>query len=244
MDINPIGESTVFEVIPYRSRPKLERFMRYLSVWAHFQQIRELELSRLSLEELVGKVFQFCDSFFAPIQIQSEILEALQEVRRLRPKYIVEVGTAGGGTLLLWSRVAHPEATIVTIDLPGAKFGGGSSYLRVPLLRRLPLRGQTLHIIRGDSHHPQTVERTKGYLRGNPADFLFIDADHTESGVRSDYSMYSPLVRKGGMIAFHDIAITLPEYGVRTLWSELKTRHQTRDVLGKSTPVGIGLLYV
>lgn len=231
-------------MIPYRSRPFSERLVRYLSVWAHLHQIRDLDLNRLSIEELVEQVFQFCDNFFAPIQIQNELVEALREIRRLRPKYIVEVGTAGGGTLLLLSRVADPEATIVTIDLPGGQFGGGSSYLRVPLLRRLPLPGQTLHIIRGDSHNPQTVKLTKNYLRGNPADFLFIDADHTESGVRSDYAMYSPLVRKGGMIGFHDIAITLPEYGVRTLWSELRNQHQTRDIIEEPTPVGIGLLYV
>jgi hypothetical protein len=34
---------------------------------------------------------------------------------------------------------------------------------------------------------------------------LFIDGDHTYEGVRRDFEMYSPLVRKGGIIAFHDI---------------------------------------
>jgi predicted O-methyltransferase YrrM len=88
------------------------------------------------------------------------------------------------------------------------------------------------------------VDLTKSYLKGNAADFLFIDADHTAKGVRADYSLYSPLVRKGGIIAFHDIAITNAEYGVRALWGELKEKHQTRDILGKPRPYGIGLLYV
>ena len=74
-------------------------------------------------------------------------------------------------------------------------------------------------------------------------DFLFIDADHTAQGVRADYRLYSPLVRKGGMIAFHDIGITLPEYGVRAVWQELKEQHQTRDILGTPIAYGIGLLY-
>ena len=198
------------------------RLARYASAWANFQQIRNLSLERQSLQEVLDQVFEYSGGFFEPIQRRSEILEALQEVRKLRPKHIVEVGTAGGGTLLLWSRVADPNATIVTIDLPGGEFGGGSSYLRVPLFRRLPLPTQTLHLIRGDSHQQATVELTKSYLGGNLADFLFIDADHTEAGVRADYSMYSPLVRKGGMIGFHDIAITRPEYGVRKLWGELE----------------------
>lgn len=220
------------------------RLARYLSAWANFGQIRGLNLEHQSLEELVDRAFQFSGGFFEPVQIKSEIVEALREIRELRPKYIVEVGTAGGGTLLLWSRIADPHATIVTIDLPGGEFGGGSSYLRVPLFRRLPLPTQTLHLIRGDSHQQSTVELTKSYLRGNQADFLFIDADHTESGVRTDYALYSPLVRKGGMIAFHDIAITRPEYGVRKLWKELQTQHRTRDITGEPVAYGIGLLYV
>jgi len=220
------------------------RLARYLSAWVRFDQIRDLSLERQSLEDLVERVFCFSGGFFEPVQVQAEILEALREVCKLRPKFIVEVGTAGGGTLLLWSRVADPNATIVSIDLPGGEFGGGSSNLRIPLFRRLPLPTQTLHLIRGDSHSPENLELTKTYLRGNPADFLFIDADHTEFGVRSDYRMYSPLVRKGGIIAFHDIAITRPEYGVRKLWAELKTENKTRDIIGAPAAYGIGLLYL
>jgi len=221
----------------------LWRLTRYTSAWVGLHRIRNLDLRRQSLEHVVDEVFDFAGGFFEPVQIRSEILEALREVRELRPKYIVEVGTAGGGTLLLWSRVADPEATIVTIDLPGGEFGGGSSYLRVPLFRKLPLPGQTLHLIRGDSHDRKTLELTKTYLQGHSADFLFIDADHTERGVRADYDMYSPLVREGGLIGFHDIAITRPEYGVRTLWHELKAHHRTRDIVGEPLAYGIGLLY-
>lgn len=218
------------------------RLARYLSVWAQFNQIRELDLRRQSLDEVVDRVFTFGCGFFEPIQIRSEILGALREIQKLRPRYIVEVGTAGGGSLLLWSRVADPEATIVTLDLPGGEFGGGSSKLRVPLFRRLPLPTQTLHLIRDDSHNPATLDLTRKYLGGNAVDFLFIDADHTPEGVRADYSMYSPLVRPGGIIGFHDIAITRPEYGVRALWAELKESHQTQEFFGEPLAYGIGLL--
>lgn len=218
------------------------RLARYAAAWAQLGKIRNLSLENHSLEQIVDQVFSYAGGFFAPIQIREEILEALEEVRKLRPRYIVEVGTAGGGTMLLWLRVAHPQATIVTIDLPGGDFGGGSSPLRVPLFRRLGLPGQTIHLIRGDSHNPATVELTRKYLDGHEADFLFIDADHTEKGVRSDYAMYSPLVRTGGLIAFHDIAITNPEYGVRTLWRELSV-NPSRAILADPRPYGIGILY-
>jgi predicted O-methyltransferase YrrM len=222
----------------------VRRFTRYLSVWANFHKIEALDIEHYSMEALVHEVMNFSNGFFAPFQVEAEIVEALEEIRKLKPRYIVEVGTAGGGTLLLWSRVADPQATIVSIDLPGGDFGGGSSYLRVPLFRKLPRSGQTLHIIRGNSQTQETVNLTKSYLKGNAADFLFIDADHTATGVRTDYQLYSPLVRKGGIIAFHDIAITNPEYGVRALWQELKAAHCTRDILGTPRPFGIGLLYV
>ena len=55
-------------------------------------------------------------------------------------------------------------------------------------------------------------------------DFLFIDGDHTYEGVKSDFEMYSPLVRSGGLIALHDI-VPGPEGcvgGVPKYWSELK----------------------
>lgn len=209
----------------------------------HLDRIRNLTLEKCSLEEVVDTVFAYADGFFAPIQIREEIIEALEQIRQLRPRYIVEVGTAGGGTMLLWLRVAHPEATIVTIDLPGGEFGGGSSPLRVPLFRRLGLPGQTIHLIRGDSHAAATIEKTRQYLAGNAVDFLFIDADHTEAGVRADYKMYSPLVRSDGMIAFHDIAIKNPEYGVKALWNELSATTPSRAILGNPLAYGIGLLY-
>jgi predicted O-methyltransferase YrrM len=208
----------------------------------HFDQIRNLTLDKYPLEEVVDRAFAFSGGFFAPIQIREEIIEALEQVRQLQPRYIVEVGTAGGGTMLLWLRVAHPEATIVTIDLPGGEFGGGSSPLRVPLFRRLGLQGQTIHLIRGDSHDPATLELVRRHLGKNAADFLFIDADHTEAGVRADYKMYSPLVRPGGMIAFHDIAIKNPTYGVKKLWEELSAVKSSRAILGSPVAYGIGLL--
>jgi predicted O-methyltransferase YrrM len=38
----------------------------------------------------------------------------------------------------------------------------------------------------------------------DPIDFLFLDGDHTEKGVFKDWEFYSPLVKKGGLVALHD----------------------------------------
>ena len=40
-----------------------------------------------------------------------------------------------------------------------------------------------------------------------PIDFLFIDGDHSEAGVRQDWDSWHPFVIQGGVVAFHDAAV-------------------------------------
>ena len=40
---------------------------------------------------------------------------------------------------------------------------------------------------------------------GGPLDFVLIDGDHSEAGVRSDFRLIAPWVKTGGLIAFHDL---------------------------------------
>jgi predicted O-methyltransferase YrrM len=51
----------------------------------------------------------------------------------------------------------------------------------------------------------------KNILDDRKVDFLFIDGDHTYEGVTRDFEMYSPLVKRGGIIAIHDIVPASPE---------------------------------
>jgi hypothetical protein len=59
--------------------------------------------------------------------------------------------------------------------------------------------------------------------------------------------MYSPLVRPGGLIAFHDIneSAYVPGNQVHRFWRELKTRYATREYIDQNWPgggMGIGVL--
>ncbi len=60
-------------------------------------------------------------------------------------------------------------------------------------------------LVHGNSAHRETVKLCKTYS-GGKLDFLFIDGDHSYNGIHSDYMLYRDLVRKGGIIAFHDTA--------------------------------------
>ena len=74
---------------------------------------------------------------------------------------------------------------------------------------------------------------------------MFIDGDHSYDGVRSDYEMYAPLVRNGGLVAFHDIVEGRPEWvgGVPQLWREIKNDSATEFVKDHGQGgYGIGVL--
>lgn len=161
----------------------------------------------------------------APNQVRSELREFLRLVQELRPRAVVEIGTALGGTLFLLTRAAAPDATIVSIDLSGdVRFGGGRVAQRGPLFEAFALDEQAVSFLAGDSHDPEMRKRVEASLRGRPVDLLMIDGDHTEEGVRRDFDLYSDLVRPGGVIAFHDIVDGRPDLvgGVPRFWRSVK----------------------
>ncbi len=83
---------------------------------------------------------------------------------------------------------------------------------------------------------------------GRPLDYLFIDGDHRYEGVKKDFEMYSPLVKKGGVIAVSDIVEGNEERagGVPQFWREIKSgyRHQELIEDPEQGGHGIGVLYV
>ncbi len=184
-----------------------------------------------------------------PRQNSAEIEKLYKAVCDLSPGTILEIGTARGGTLYLWTQAAADNATIVSIDLPGGKFGGAYPSARIPFYHSFSKGNQKLHLIRNDSHSTKTLEMVKKYFSGQKIDFAFIDGDHTYEGVRSDFSLYVPLVRKGGIIALHDILprTDLPDIQVSRFWNEIKHQYNFVEIIGpegSGRKIGIGLIYV
>jgi FkbM family methyltransferase len=157
------------------------------------------------------------------------LIELLQDERLMT---VVEIGTAHGGTLLVWCRLAAPDATIVSIDLPGGPFGG-LQVDRTPSLEPLAGPGQTLHLLRMDSGRQGTRREVERILKHRQIDLLFIDGDHSYYGVRTDFQLYGPLVRDGGLIVFHDInsSSSDPAVEVRRVWQQLKRTYEWREIV-------------
>ena len=196
------------------------------------------------LEELVD-ISMSCPAIQSQ-QIRSEFLELARVVRDLNCRYIMEIGTYRGGTLFVFSHLAVPQATVISLDLHFTVFGKLCRALQRPLLHRFVRNGKSLVLVRKDSHSPETLDIIRNALQGHSLDFLFIDGDHSYDGVRQDFTMYSPLVRQGGLIAFHDIARPMGTCEVQRLWKELHPAYEHWEFIYQTgnQAMGIGVLRV
>lgn len=183
-----------------------------------------------------------------PIQVHSELVALLGLVQKRKPKRILEIGTAHGGTLYLLARAAAPDALLLSIDLPNGPFGRGYPNWKLALFRSFAGKGQTIRFLRDNSHHktaPAWVERALG---AEKLDFLLIDGDHTYQGVKQDWEMYSPLVQTGAMVVFHDIVPGTEKRvgGVPRFWQELKLKYPHRELVESwdQNGFGIGILFI
>ena len=162
---------------------------------------QKLELSFLS--EAHKKLYDV-RCYQSPLEMES----LLNLLTYHKIETIVEIGSCHGGTANIW-RMMYPQADIVCIDL--------NFNLWLP---DIPVKR-----IVGDT----TDERTKNLLRlhldGKQIDFLFIDGDHNYESCKSDWEMYSPLVREGGIIAFHDVMVL---QGVKDVFAEIQAKKKIR----------------
>jgi predicted O-methyltransferase YrrM len=206
------------------------------------------ELSFHSRPRTPEAAVDFCvDRPILMTQVRSEIIELGKILQASAPMRSLEIGTAYGGTLFLLCTVSPPGAQIISVDLRRGQFGGGYPRRKIPLFRKFPKNGQELHLIQGDSHSAATKDRVKQILNCEPLDYLFIDGDHTYAGAKQDFEMYSPLVRSGGMIAFHDIAAHDKDLNcdVANFWNEIKSRFEYREIIEAREQgwAGLGIVY-
>lgn len=149
---------------------------------------------------------------------------------------ILEIGARQGGTAAVWASLPTWQQTnpvpVVVIDQETERVA----------LRRLERDLRVISII-GDSHDPLTLTAAKHYFCGTYG-MLFLDGDHSARGVQQDVDDYSPLVRPGGLVVFHDIVDT-PHmrshgHGVCDVWQALPGE-KTEFLLGDAPWGGIGV---
>lgn len=212
----------VYEIAPkqvniYRNYRKLKK------------EVINLQQKSSGSKDLSMKVKAVTNSkLFRSEQKSSEIFCFLEYIKSIKPRFICEIGSSRGGTLFLFCQISQPNSHIYSIDII-------YPIERRLIYRRFQKKNQKISCIQADSQKEKTVSILKKMLGDSSIDILFIDGDHSFDGVMSDFKMYSPLVRKGGIIAFHDI---VPDYKMRygitsnskvgdvpLFWSQLKQQH-------------------
>jgi len=222
-----------------RIRPGLERRLIRLAAKVLPPRLR-------SAKQLAREALQH-----GAVQKPAEFSPLLKLLRKRPPRTIVEIGTAAGGTLYAFCKIAPAGSLVVSIDLPGGEFGGGYGEDQIPSLRTFASKGQSLHFLRCDSHAESTRQAVLDILAGRRVDFLFIDGDHSYEGVARDFEMYAPLVANGGVVAFHDIVPhpKLPECEVDRFWDDIKRKYPHHEYVqpgdwGWGPWGGIGVLEI
>ncbi len=151
---------------------------------------------------------------YGAVQDAVELAHLLDLVRAEEPMTLLEVGSWLGGTLWAFGQAAPAGATLISVDRDQSR-------------RRMGRQDQRIELVQGDSQSDVTRDRVADLAYG--FDFLFIDADHRLDGVTRDHQLYSALVNRGGVVAFHDICQTNPEHvaaedvcEVDQLWAQLR----------------------
>lgn len=205
-------------------------------------------LATMGRKESAEVVSFVCENnVIGALQVKGELSRLAEIIAERRPMRILEIGTARGGTLCLLSKLAAPNATIISADLPGGEFGGGYAWFYIPIFKMFVRQPQKLHLIRGDSHSAEVQSAVRDVLGREKLDLLFIDGDHSYTGVKQDFENYMPMVARGGVIALHDIAEHVDQTcEVARFWNELKSQYQTEEIIEDRQQgwAGIGVVYV
>lgn len=192
---------------------------------------------------LASFAYTMCSGLIMPQQKSGEIVRLLKHLRKRPPGRLVEIGTANGGTLLMLTRIARDDATIVSVSLPGEREAEEPAQR---LFQSFALPTQELSLLRRDSHDLATRDEVVRLVGAQGLDFLFIDGDHSYAGVKQDFELYAPLVRPGGMVAINDIVRHHPEAEchVDDFWCELRRDHVCWEIVDGPSPswAGIGVV--
>lgn len=173
------------------------------------------------------------------VQLQEELDWLLGIYRKMAPRRMLEIGAHAGGTLWHWMYAAEPGAHFTVVSLDATP--------HIPLwISWANERGHGLEVRDADSTEAESV----AWMGIDaPYDFAFIDGSHAYDDVRQDWANVRKLMRKGGVVAFHDITDSAIDgmVGVPRLWREIKANKKIKTDEKIALPdqfCGIGVVYL
>ena len=112
--------------------------------------LKKIKNKEYDVKNLMDDLFSKKLSLIQPWQYQNEFSQLLDQYYSIRPKNVMEIGTANGGTLFAHCKLGQHEAKIISVDLPGGKFGGGYPDWKTPIYQEFAKSGQQLDLIRAN----------------------------------------------------------------------------------------------
>jgi predicted O-methyltransferase YrrM len=184
-----------------------------------------------------------------PVELYQNKLEFEQLLDLLNSrniKSVLEIGSMFGGTAWYWLNNLHITSLTIIDALVSAEDSRYAEQLRchnVLWKEWCNAHNCELNVFTGYSTNQTIINNVKKLAK---VDMLFIDGDHSFSGVSHDYFTFKEMVNPGGVIVFHDIAFEKESvwYGVKPLWDQLKNKFKYKEFIEIPGDRGLGVLYV
>lgn len=163
-------------------------------------------------------------------------------VWNLRPRTIVELGTAGGTSMFSFAQAAKDTKSNVNIHAidtwEGDNHTGAYSnqvYKRVKEISESIYSDVNIQMMR------MFFDQARDTFKDASVDLLHIDGLHTYEAVKDDFYSWLPKVSPDGVVIFHDISEKKDDFGVYRFWEELKSKYGTMEFLHSH---GLGMLFL
>ncbi len=125
---------------------------------------------------------------------------SMQEIiAETRPDYIIETGTANGGTSLFYAAVlsyVNPDGKVITVDVEQ----------HVENASKLPIWKQRVEMLVGSSVDPKVTDHIAQEVSGKKV-LVTLDSLHTRDHVLQEMEIYSKLVTPGSYLVVQDTNI-------------------------------------
>lgn len=141
------------------------------------------------------------------LQLPQDMFAMQEIIFNTRPKVIVEIGVAWGGSLLFYSTLMEA--------LGGERIIGVDIYVPEDLKQRINSYGKLSERIRwinGSSVEKSTLDEIKSLIGGERDVMVVLDSFHTHEHVLNELRLYSPFVGKGQYLVCCDTHVEyIPE---------------------------------
>lgn len=122
----------------------------------------------------------------------------------VKPDFIVETGTGGGGSAILWAMIlqqVNPKGRVITIDILDEEYSREA--------REIPIWKERIEYIKGSSTDPKVVAEVEKRVKGGKV-MVILDSAHTKDHVLKEMEAYSLLVSDGSYLIVQDTFCDLP----------------------------------